>query len=486
MNTTTGGILWSTPPEEPPKTDPISCVFYRQRQLVTWKSWTWPDAGVNGEKCLSSQERYRNMRLIGLVRHLESPSIPNSSSSSSNSSILILPGLCSIARTEAKLHLSYLPAPSSDSPHWPVFTQALAELEVTVKEELASANTTSPKLPPPSARYSAFLTAEDVFQAKVTAGWLAYLKKDYDNALAALPTEQEALKLNPQEGEMTYTRVTVLKCFVLKGLVLEELRADDGSVSLSVYKQAIRLPHSSALGQYEEGILWGEKALGRYAVVAYDCWEQEEAKLRAEGRSSQTLEQLSNGHADGQQRSNRSSVAAVSGVVDDVTVMFAFRRFNNFLQEVRTRPVSSTREVERREVYRSYLRFLACFLKDTSEEYQNQLELQLRQRQQIPTQLGSPQNNESHISLGVASAVASTVAIVGADTAGLPVSREELKQEVKFVEKIYGDYLFGGLRFPGSDEVHEEVLEFVDLVMQNWRSMGSTGEDAKDVVEVNS
>src|SRR5690606_22905979 len=118
------------------------------------------------------------------------------------------------------------------------------------------------------------------------------------------------------------------------------------------------------------------------------------------------------------------------------------------------------------------------------EEYQNQLELQLRQRQQIPTQLGGAQNNESHVSLGVASAVASTVAIVGADATGLPVSREELKQEVKFVEKIYGDYLFTGLGFPSADEVHEEVLEFVDLVMQNWRSMGSTGEDAKDVVEV--
>ncbi|RPA82805.1 hypothetical protein BJ508DRAFT_413967 [Ascobolus immersus RN42] len=393
--------------------------------------------------------------------------------------------LCTVARAEAKLHLSYLPAPASTSPHFAGFASALEQLEGPIKEELANANQLSPKLPTPADKASAFITVEDIFQAKVTAGWLAYLKQDYDNALSTLPTEQEALKLNPSDGEMEYTRVLVLKCFVLKGLVLEVLRADDGSVPLSVYKQAIRLPHSSALGQYEEGILWGEKALGRYAVVAYDCWEKEEAKLRAEGRTSQTLEHLSeNAETDGTQRSNRSSVVAVSGFVDDVTVMFAFRRFNNFLQEVRKRAVSSNREVERREVYRSYLRFLACFLKDTSEEYQNQLELQLRQRQQIPTQLGGAQQNESHTSLGIASAVASTVAIVGADATGLPVSREELKQEVKFVEKIYGDYLFTGLGFPSADEVHEEVLEFVDLVMQNWRSMGSTGEDAKDVVEV--
>src|SRR5690606_3943205 len=77
----------------------------------------------------------------------------------------------------------------------------------------------------------------------------------------------------------------------------------------------------------------------------------------------------------------------------------------------------------------------------------------------------------------------STIGVVGGSGKTLELSREELKDELKIIESIYGEMLFNHIKFPAADEVHEEVLEYVDLLMANWRNMGSLGEEAKGVVE---
>jgi hypothetical protein len=158
---------------------------------------------------------------------------------------------------------------------------------------------------------------------------------------------------------------------------------------------------------------------------------------------------------------------AAAEMMDEATVATAFRGFHNFVvgleQPQHAQPgavhaaergLTPEKEMERREVYRNYHKFLSALLlpgghpdKPTSQDLR-------------------PQN----VSRGKDGGKAGT--------------RDQLSTELVLVGTVYEEYLLRGLSFPGAAEFHEAIGEWVDRVMENWRASGGSGEDAAPVVEI--
>lgn len=79
----------------------------------------------------------------------------------------------------------------------------------------------------------------------------------------------------------------------------------------------------------------------------------------------------------------------------------------------------------------------------------------------------------------------SSIGVVGGGVVGgIGITKDELKDEVRSIQGIYESYFMQSIGFPKADEVHLEVLEWVDLVMANWKKMGMTAADAAPIVDV--
>lgn len=284
-----------------------------------------------------------------------------------------------------------------------------------------------PNLPSPSGGgQRADTTPEDVFQARTTAAWIKLLLNDYEGALSTLPSEEELTTIKPGEGS-EYVRVALLKSIVVRGLCLEEVYPQDLGQALAVYRSATRIPAPS-VGGYPEWRSWNEKALGRFALVGFKCWD-----------------------SSGEE-------------VDEYTVLYAFRSYHKHITAISSFPVGQGKELERGRVYGKYLSYISQLLASNHTSGDN------RQSMYTPTT-----NRQS---------TATTIGVVGNTVVGgLGVSREELKDEIRNITATYQSYFLAHISFPKADEVNTELLEFVDQVFSNWVAMGSTPEDAGRVVE---
>lgn len=228
------------------------------------------------------------------------------------------------------------------------------------------------------------------------------------------------------------------------GIAVDNLNPADPSSSLRIHAAA-RLPPPTLSTPWRDSplfLLWTERALSNYALVAYRCW------LGA--------------HNFGD---SEDGVAA------------AFREFHTFITglpqyrgPVGTTPVGGgltpEREMERREVYMNYHRFLSALL--LPDGHPNR-----------PAPQNRKQNSEEgHASSAVPQNEPTAKVEATAST------RDQLSAELMLVGSVYEEYLLRGLSFPGASEFHEVIGEWVDRVMENWRVSGGSGEDASVVVEV--
>jgi len=164
---------------------------------------------------------------------------------------------------------------------------------------------------------------------------------------------------------------------------------------------------------------------------------------------------------------------AVGPTVDDYTVLFAFRSYHKHINAIHAAPSTAVKDIERGQVYRQYLRFLSALL---SANFTARF---------APTRQPSRATMKSYPSSLAGGVRNSSIGVVGGGlVGGIGITKDELKDEVRSIQGIYEGYFMQNVGFPKADEVHVEVLEWVDLVMANWRKMGASGEDAVAVIEV--
>ena len=253
------------------------------------------------------------------------------------------------------------------------------------------------------------------------------------------------------------------------GLALEYTQGSDLASALQVYKSTTRIPPPS-IGLYLEWRIWTEKALGRFALVAYKCWvdDEERAQLRRDMRISgystfSTAEGLEDSEVG----------VAIGPTVDDYTVLFAFRSYHKHINAISGFPSTTVKDVERGQVYRKYLRYLSSLM---SPNFSTRFG---------PTRQPSRATMNSYPSSLAGGVRNSSIGVVGGGlVGGIGITKDELKDEIRSIQSIYESYFMPNISFPKADEVHSEVLEWVDLVMANWRKMGPNGEDAVIIIEV--
>jgi len=268
------------------------------------------------------------------------------------------------------------------------------------------------------------------------------------------------------------------------GIALAHLNPDNPSLALQLYRAATRLPstYPSSGRDSPSFLLWTEKALSHHALAAYHCWleahtSQDPSRNHYPPTPNDDTEwpeaELGNG--------GQLGTAAGKTIVDEATVATTFRGFHNFVvgiaqsqsQQTTLGPspvvekgLTPEKEMERREVYRNYHKFLSLLLlpdghpnKPTSRDL----------RQSTPGEGGTisvvPHNGP--------------VSEVGAKAG----TREQLKKELETIGGVYEEHLLRGLPFPGAAECHDVIGEWVDRVMENWRISGGSGEDASAVIE---
>lgn len=261
----------------------------------------------------------------------------------------------------------------------------------------------------------------------------------------------------------------MLTYFVI-GLALEFTQNND--LALQVYKFTTKIPTPS-IGLYAEWRIWTEKALGRFALVAHKCWvEDEERAQQIRDNRMSRYSAFSRESAVGDVDENDVGVA-VGPTVDDYTVLFAFRSYHKHINAINGYPSTTVKDIERGQVYRQYLRYLSALL---SQNFTARF---------APTRQPSRATTKSYPSSLAGGVRNSSIGVVGGGlVGGIGITKEELKDEIRSIQGIYENYFMQNIKFPKADEVHVEVLEWVDLTMANWRRMGSTGEDAVIVVEV--
>jgi tetratricopeptide (TPR) repeat protein len=170
--------------------------------------------------------------------------------------------------------------------------------------------------------------------------------------------------------------------------------------------------------------------------------------------------------------------------IDEASVARAFRSFHQFVAglssaaQVQIGPVGTVpaatesglnteKELERREVYRNYFKFISLLLLPEGHP-----------DRPIPRKLPSFKPEAGRTISVVPTNSPPTGMMHKAGTA------EVLKAELKVVEHVYEEYLLRGLNFPRADEYHGAIGEWVDLVVQDWRVAGGSGEEAPAVVEI--
>lgn len=192
-------------------------------------------------------------------------------------------------------------------------------------------------------------------------------------------------------------------------------------------------------------------------------------------------EALENGERGEEAQEGEVGMAIGKTIIDEDSVARAFRGFHQFVSGIASAqqvPMGTTagasekgmsleKEQERREVYSNYFKFLSLLL--LPEGHPNR---------PIPRALSSGQVAGSTVS------VVPTNGPVPGNMAGKAGTKDALGTELKIVEHVYEEYLLRGLSFPKAVEYHVAVGEWVDLVVENWRVAGGSGDEAPPVVEI--
>lgn len=167
--------------------------------------------------------------------------------------------------------------------------------------------------------------------------------------------------------------------------------------------------------------------------------------------------------------------------IDEDSVARAFRAFHNFVTGLVSahqvqlaagivateKGLNPEKEQERREVYRNYFKFISLLLLPNGHP-----------NRPIPRAL------PSKIVAGSTISAVPTSGPAPGNMASKAGTRDTLKTELKTVEHVYEEYLLRGLNFPRAIEYHEVIGEWVDLVVENWRVTGGSGDEAPPVVEI--
>lgn len=272
------------------------------------------------------------------------------------------------------------------------------------------------------------------------------------------------------------------------------MHPDDPSLPLQLYRAATKLPATYPPTQQASAsfLLWTEKALSHHALAAYRCWLDNQlppgtvlpsprAPRRAPGEwreGDNTLEEQ-----EEQEEAQEGEVGMAIGKtnIDEDSVARAFRAFHNFVTSLVSahqiqlaagavaaeKGLNSEKEQERREVYRNYFKFISLLLLPDGHP-----------NRPIP---------RASQSKPVAGSTVSVVPTPGPAPGNMAVkagTRDALKTELKTVENVYEEYLLRGLNFPRAIEYHEAIGEWVDLVVENWRVAGGSGDEASPAVEI--
>ncbi|KAF8463708.1 hypothetical protein BDZ91DRAFT_660978, partial [Kalaharituber pfeilii] len=219
-----------------------------------------------------------------------------------------------------------------------------------------------------------------------------------------------------------------------------------------------------------------EKALGRFALVAHKCWIEDEERARSlRRRRTSKFSGYSRDEDEDEEPEEEEVGVAIGATVDDYTVLFAFRSYHKHLNAIQGYPSTVAKEIERGQVYRQYLRFLSALL--ASDFY-------ARFGPSRQGSRGTMRSYPSSLAGGVRQST-NTIGVVGGGVVGgIGITKDELKDEIRSIQGIYENYFTQTTSFPKADEVHLEVLEWVDMVMQNWKRMGATVEDAATVKDI--
>lgn len=273
-----------------------------------------------------------------------------------------------------------------------------------------------------------------------------------------------------------------MKFLGVLGIALAHLKPDDPSLALQLYRAATRLPstYPSSGRDSPSFLLWTEKALSHHALAAYRCWLEAHAS-QDPSRNHYTPTPDGDTERPEAGLENGGQVGTTIGkmVVDEATVATTFRGFHNFVagiaqsQQATLGPppavekgLTPEKEMERREVYRNYHKFLSVLLLPDGHP-----------NKPTPRDLSQSTPGEG----GTISIVPHNVPVGGVGAkAG---TREQLKKELETIGGVYEEYLLRGLTFPGAAEYHNVIGEWVDRVIENWLVSGGSGEDASAVVE---
>jgi tetratricopeptide (TPR) repeat protein len=229
---------------------------------------------------------------------------------------------------------------------------------------------------------------------------------------------------------------------------------------------------------------WLEKALARYSIATYRVWLEEHpppaTPIMVTAASSPDM-----GHRDGDSEEVDGSdgeeavgVAIGNTIVDESTVASAFRNFHSFVagitQETQSAISGRTpknwtpeKEAEKREVYKYYFKFLSLLLLPPSHPERPVT------KHLVPGQNGGKETISMVASAGPRKTIASK--------AGTP---KQLREELREISAVYQKLLLASLKFPRADEYCEPVGEWIDQVVENWRTAGGSAEDAAPVVEI--
>ncbi|KAI5793055.1 hypothetical protein EDC01DRAFT_81925 [Geopyxis carbonaria] len=283
-----------------------------------------------------------------------------------------------------------------------------------------------------------------------------------------------------------------IKALVLKGAALSNIESDQ-SLPLQLYRAATRLPETftDPVRNYPVFAQWNEKALANYAKVTYVCWQEEHAPpstptpvtapsspegLHRDGEDGA----VEDGNEEEINEGETVGMAIGKTIIDEPTVASAFRGFHNFVESLKTQrqdgsaislrpPISEdaqavSKEVERKEVYRLYFKFLSqLLLPSTHPDHPSTAHL-------------APSVNGTNGNTGLG--------IVNKGNGKKAGTREQLRAELRQIEHVYEEHLMRGLKFPKADEYHEIIGEWVDQIVENWRVSGGFGDDASPVVEI--
>lgn len=277
------------------------------------------------------------------------------------------------------------------------------------------------------------------------------------------------------------------------------MNPDDPSLPLQLYRAATKLPATYLPAQQASAsfLLWTEKALSHHALAAYSCWLDNHIPLDTSNPIPKALQKSQHIPGDwdkgqetpeeveeeeGEETHEEVGMAIGKTIIDEASVARAFRAFHNFvagLSSAQQVPVGTAavaadgglnpeKEQERREVYRNYFKFISLLLLPEGHPHRP-----------IPRTLSS-----------LEPIAGSTVSVVpqngpaSGSIAAIARTTEALKAELKTVEHVYEEYLLRGLNFPRAVEYHEVIGEWVDIIVENWKVSGGSGEEAPPVVEI--